>query len=217
MATPEIIAVDPAGPDPEAIGRAADLLRQGQIVVSATDTIYTVNVDATNVAAIERLYALKGRPPRKPIHVVVADLEMAARYAEVTPQAHQLARTFLPGALTLVLSRLPAVPDALVAGLPTLGIRMPDNLVSLELARVAGLPYTTTGANMSDGGDVYTVEDVLRQFGPRAEQIALILDQGPLTPRPPSTLIDLTGEPPRILRQGPIPGAELLRALGYEG
>jgi L-threonylcarbamoyladenylate synthase len=211
----KVVCVDPNEPDESVLDQAAHMIRGGRMVVSAADTIYTVNINATDIAAISKLFRLKGRSPNKPLHVVVSSLEMAERYVELNDQARTLAQQFLPGPLTLVLPRKPTIPDLLVGGLPTLGIRIPNNKISLILAAKADIPYTTTGANLTDGGDVYTVEDVFTQFGSGMEQIDLVLDQGPLIPRSPSTLIDLTQTPPTILREGPIPSDALLSALGY--
>ena len=198
-----------------AMQEAADLLRGGGVIVCATDTGYLLGVDALNVAAVQKAYAIKGRAFHKPMHVVVADIEMARMIADISPQAQRVFEQFLPGALTLILRRKPIVPDLLVSGLPGIGIRIPQNDFLLELARTANMPITATSANQSGLGTPYTVAQVLQELGEAAAQVDLILDQGETAHAMPSTLLDLTQSPPRILRRGPIT-VEMLRAKGVD-
>src|ERR1022692_4017347 len=119
---------------------AVERIVSGQIVLYPTDTTYALGVNALDASAVERLFELKGRPIGKPIHVVVASLEMAAQYVCVTPDAERVAERFLPGPLTLVLKHRKNIPDLLVSGLPTLGIRMPNNWIALGLSQLSGVP-----------------------------------------------------------------------------
>ena len=194
-----------------ALQDAASILRNGGVIVCATDTGYLLGVDALNLQAVQKAYAIKGRSFNKPMHVVVADIEMAESIAEFSPLAQRVFEQFLPGALTVILRKKPIVPDLLVSGLPGIGIRIPQNDFLLELARTANMPITATSANQSGFGTPYTVEDVLRELGDAAQQVDLILDQGETAHAMPSTILDLTHTPPRILRHGPIT-EEMLRA-----
>ncbi len=197
----------------DALYAAAAILRDGGVIVCATDTGYLLGVDALNLQAVQKAYAIKGRSFNKPMHVVVADIEMAESIAEFSPLAQQVFEQFLPGALTVVLYKKPIVPDLLVSGLPGIGIRIPQNDFLLELSRTANMPITATSANQSGFGTPYNVEDVLRELGDAAQQVDLILDQGETAHAMPSTILDLTQSPPRILRHGPIT-AETLQAKG---
>ncbi|MFL6210111.1 MAG: L-threonylcarbamoyladenylate synthase [Pyrinomonadaceae bacterium] len=206
--------IDPTSPEAPAVAAAARLLSQGRVIVYPTDTTYALGANALDPAACRLIFELKGRPADKPMHVVVSDLEMAEEYVVLNEPARILARKFLPGPLTLVLTKKEIVPDLLVAGRQTLGIRIPDNKICLMLAQQAGMPITATSANLSGQENIYSINELVEQFGSRLDQVDLIIDQGPLPQRPPSTLIDLTVSPPKILRAGTISGLELLAAIG---
>ncbi len=211
--TKRIISVDPNNPDEKTIDIAASLLLAGKIVIYPTDTTYAIGVNALNPTAIEALFQLKGRAADKPIHVVIANILAAENIAVLNQAAKLLANKYLPGPLTLIMQKKEIVPATLVGGLKTLGIRIPDNKVCLNLAHKAGIPFTTTSANISGGENPYSVDDVVEQFGSKIELVDLIIDQGPLLQKPPSTVLDLTTPYPQILRDGPISGAKLLMEL----
>lgn len=184
--------------------QAAELVLQGGVVISATDTGYLLGVNGLNPDAIQKVYQIKGRDFDKPLHLVVADLEMARTLAEVDERAEQIMQQFLPGPLTLILKKKPIVPDSLVSGLDSVGLRIPENDVLLRLVRAAGLPITATSANRSGFGTPYSVEQVLTELGEAVQWVDLIIDQGETRHGSPSTILDLTGTPPVILREGPI-------------
>jgi L-threonylcarbamoyladenylate synthase len=212
LSTPPICAVfDEAAVEP-ALRRAAELLLQGGVVVCATDTGYLLGVNGLNREAIQKVYRIKGRDFDKPLHLVVADIEMANRLAEVDDRAEQIMRRFLPGPLTLILKKKPIVPESLVSGLDSVGLRIPENEALLRLVRMAGLPITATSANRSGFGTPYSVEQVLTELGEAAQLVDLIIDQGETRHGSPSTILDLTRTPPAILREGPIT-QEMLRHL----
>ncbi|MBF8267196.1 MAG: hypothetical protein HW388_704 [Dehalococcoidia bacterium] len=209
-----VVQVDGDNPDTRVISQAAGLIRDGAVLVLPTDTCYIFAANALDPVAVGKVFAIKKRPLGQPIHMAVGDLDMAEEYGELNQAARLLASRFLPGPLTLVLPRRRSIPDVLVGGGATVGIRIPDNRVLLEVVMVAGLPVTATSANISGLPTPYTVAEVLEQLGPQETRLALALDQGPLPEVSTSTIIDLSSSEPRILREGPIPGAVLLRALG---
>ncbi len=192
------------------IEKAAHILQQGGAVVCATDTGYLLGVDGLNVEAVKKVYAIKGRDFNKPIHLVVADIEMARRLAEIDSQAETIFQHFLPGPLTLVLKKKPLVPELLVSGLPGLGLRIPENAFLLKLVRQAGCPITATSANRSGQATPFSVDEVLQELGDAVSYVDLIIDQQTTQYAMPSTILDLTCRPPRILRQGPV-SEEMLR------
>ncbi|MFQ5855220.1 MAG: L-threonylcarbamoyladenylate synthase [Anaerolineae bacterium] len=193
---------------------AADILETGGLVAFPTDTVYGVAAHGFLADAIERLYKVKERPYTKPIALLVADAGDLRRVARRIPEgAWQLANRFWPGALTLIVPRAVDLPAILTAGGDTVAVRMPDHPVALAVINAAGAPLATTSANISGSPDPITAGDVLRDLGGRIE---LILDGGACPGGVPSTLLDLTTEPPMVRRVGPIDRETLARTIGRE-
>jgi L-threonylcarbamoyladenylate synthase len=183
----------------EGIARAAELLAAGEIVAFPTDTVYGVAVAASRPERVAALFELKGRPVDRRIPLLVADLDQAAAAGwEADDRALQLAERFWPGALTIVL----AGPEA------TQAFRAPDHLVALALIGAAG-PLFATSANRSDEPDTLGADDVLIAFATRQDELAAVIDGGPVPGGVASTVIDLSVMPARILREGPITRASL--------
>ena len=153
-----LIKVDAFNPDSAVIERAARRINRGEVVVCPTDTGYAFAANALDTRAIARVFDLKGRSFSNPIHVAVDSIEEAAKYAQINEVARYLADHFLPGALTIVLPKKETIPSMHVAGLDTVGIRIPDNNVILKLAAATEKPLTTTSANISGQPTPYTVE-----------------------------------------------------------
>jgi L-threonylcarbamoyladenylate synthase len=187
-------------PTPEGIGRAAELLAAGAVVAIPTDTVYGVAVAGTRPDRLEALFALKNRPVDRRIAMLVAGLDqVAASGAVVDERARRLAAAFWPGALTLVV----ATADG-----GTQGYRAPDHEVALALIRAAG-PLFTTSANISDQPDTLGADEVLIAFATQQDELAAVVDGGPVPGGVASTVVDLTLTPMRVLRVGPI-GREAL-------
>ncbi|TSD06221.1 MAG: tRNA threonylcarbamoyladenosine biosynthesis protein [Parcubacteria group bacterium Greene0714_7] len=181
-----------------------DILNAGGILLYPTDTLYGLGVDALNVEALKKLRTLKGREEGKPISIVVSDMKMAEEYAEVTPLALKLTEAFLPGKLTLILKAKSNLPTELTAGTGTVGIRIPNHVLCLNIVRELGRPYTTTSANVSDMDSKNTVSEILAQFGAQAGMIDRIIDVGELLESLPSTVVDARGLSPHVIREGAI-------------
>ncbi len=209
----KIETVDGENPAPRLLRRAARLILGGEVIVCPTDTGYAFAANALDERAIARVFNLKGRAYSNPIHVAVSSIAEANRYARVNEAARHLARRFLPGALTMVLPRKEIVPAILVAGKDTVGIRVPDNKVILGLAKMTKLPITSTSANISGMPTPYSAKEAVDLMGEAVEGVALVLDQGQLSPPELSTIVDLTVSPPQLLRQGRISWEEILNAL----
>ena len=203
----EIVKVNPVSPEPEAIRRAAQLVRSGQLVAFPTETVYGVGGNALDPEAAARLYEAKGRPAGNPLPVLISDPgQVPSLVADLAPEAERLIEAFFPGPLTLVLRAAPSVPEIVTAGTGNVGIRMPDHPIALAVIRESGMPLTTSSANLSGLPSPTTAREVLDQLEGR---IAMLLDGGPTTIGTASTVLDLTGESPRILRQGVITEAML--------
>ena len=187
----------------EQIDEAVAVLREGGVVAHATDTCYGFACDAFNQTALERLYALKNMPMSKPVSILVANFHEAQKYAEFSDEARVLAERYWPGALTLVLPRKSIVPAFLNPGVASIGIRVPGHALSLELAKLFGSPITTTSANISGLPSPYSIADIQAQFTHVQLKPDYSLDSGALSAENlPSTIIDMTGESPVIIRQG---------------
>jgi L-threonylcarbamoyladenylate synthase len=191
---------------PHSLNLAVQILKSGGTVVYPTDTAYGLGANASSLIAVEKVFKLKGRDFNKPIHVVVRDLEMAKQLVEFNLLAEKIFNIFLPGPLTLILGKKPGVLDLLTANLPTLGIRLPNNNVTLELSKLSNLAYTATSANVSSEITPYRVDEI-------SVNCDLILDAGNLPKVSPSTIIDLTTNEPRLLRAGPVSFEEVIAAL----
>jgi L-threonylcarbamoyladenylate synthase len=192
---------------PGALDQAVDALRQGETIAFPTDTVYGVGAHSLRPRAVERLYAVKDRPPGLAIPLLLPDIaDMASVCAEVPPLAWEIADRFWPGGLSLVLFRAPSVPDVVTAGGPTVAVRVPDQPLVRELCRRLGAPLAATSANRHGQPSPVTADEVRVQL---AGRVPLILDGGRCPGGVASTVLDLTVSPPAILRAGPISAAQL--------
>lgn len=188
-------------PDPDGIARAASLLRAGALVAFGTETVYGLGADATNAHAVAAVFEAKGRPRFNPLICHYPDAGAAFAHVAETPAAHTLARAFWPGPLTLVLPRRTEAPVALLAGagLETLAVRVPVHPAAMALLCAVGRPIAAPSANRSGQVSPTTAGHVLDGLGGR---IAAVLDCGPCPVGVESTVLDLTGPRPILLRPG---------------
>jgi L-threonylcarbamoyladenylate synthase len=194
------ITVDPQHPEPELIARAADVLRRGGLVAFPTETVYGLGANALDASAVRRIYAAKGRPGYNPLIAHVASIPGAMRLAATWPTvADRLAQAFWPGPLTLVLPKRAGVPNEVTAGLDTVAIRMPAHPVALALIAAAELPIAAPSANRFTELSPTRAVHVARSLGDRVD---LIVDGGPTTVGIESTVVDVSGERPVLLRPG---------------
>jgi L-threonylcarbamoyladenylate synthase len=208
----DVLAMDPAHPDDAMLARAAAVLRAGGLVAFPTETVYGLGGHALNPAAVERIYAAKGRPATNPVIVHVPDVAAAQAVAAAwPPEAQRLAEAFWPGPLTLVLPKQPVVPDVATAGLPAVGVRIPSHPVALALLRAAGIPVAAPSANRYTELSPTSAAHVARTLGDRVD---LIVDGGPSSVGIESTVVDLTDTAPRLLRPGAITAEQLATVLG---
>ncbi len=194
---------------PGAIQRALEILKRGRLAAFPTDTVYGLGVLAFNPEAIEELFVVKEREHSKAIAVLLSDPgELPEVAAKLNESARRLAQRFWPGPLTLVVPRHPDLPKNL-SPLATIGVRMPDHPVALQLLRLSG-PLAVTSANLSGANNAETAQQVFDQLG---GQISIILDGGRTPGGSPSTVVDCTGNEPVILRSGPVAWEEIQSAL----
>lgn len=203
-----IIQIDPSNPDPDAIARASEVIRAGGLVAFPTETVYGLAANALDEAAVLRVYEAKGRPAGKPLPVQVASIgDVTALASEIPEVARRLMDAFFPGPLTLVMRASERVPEIVTAGTATVGIRMPDHPVALALIRAAGTPIVAPSANLSDQPSPTDADQVRAYLDGKIE---MILDAGPSELMVASTVLDVTVEPPRILRLAVL-GEDVLR------
>ena len=202
----------PDAPPAQQLSLAVQRLRAGGLVAFPTETVYGLGADAFNPAAVERVFATKGRPAHNPLIVHVDGAPMAAGLVAQWPaQAARLAEAFWPGPLTLVLPASDRVPALVRAGGPNVALRCPNHPVAIALLRAFGGPLVGPSANPSGSVSPTTAQHVRDAFD---EQRVLVLDGGPCTAGIESTVLSLAQSPPRVLRPGPISPSALARVLG---
>lgn len=194
-----VVRVDPAAPDPDVLRDAATTLRGGGIVAFPTETFYGLGAAALEPAAVRRVFALKGRPQSKPLIVLVDSVAMVETVADVPAAARPLMARHWPGPLTLVLRARPIVPAAVTAGTGTVGVRFSPHPVARGLVSALGAPVTAPSANPAGLEPPTTAAGARGHFDGAIE---LILDGGPTVGGAPSTVLDVTADPPRLVRAG---------------
>jgi len=193
---------------PEKIDLASKMLGEGGVVAIPTDTVYGLAANALDKYAVARVFEIKGRPPTKPLVIFVSDLLTAKKLAHLEGLAVKLAEHFWPGPLTLVVPRFPdcPLPAIVTAGFDSLGVRIPDSPIALALLKTCHHPLVVTSANRSGQPNTTTAHEVSKAL---CQDVDLILDGGPSDLGEVSTVLDVRGEVPVILRQGAISKEQL--------
>lgn len=196
------IPVDPVAPERQALAEAAAVLRGGGLVAFPTETFYGLGAAALQPSAVRRVLEVKGRPEGKPLLVLVDSIAMVDVVARAVPERGRvLMARYWPGALTLILPARPGLPHEVTAGSGTVGVRLSAHPVARGLVHALGEPVTAPSANPSGLAAPTTAAEVLAHFGAR---IALTLDGGATAGGAPSTVLDVTVEPPRLVRAGAV-------------
>lgn len=193
-----IIKINPQNPQGRLIRRAAEVLRKGGVIAYPTDTVYGIGCDIFNKKAIERVYQIKRRPKHSPLSFICPDLKNIARYAYVSNYAYRIMKHLLPGPYTFVLEATKLVPKIMLTKRKTVGIRVPDNKICLLLLQEFGNPIISTSASLSDDEFLNDPQQIEERLG---HALDLVIDGGILGLEP-SSVIDLTGETPIIIRKG---------------
>lgn len=196
------------------IKEAAEIIKNGGLVIYPTETVYGLAADAFNRIAILKVFGAKRRPLDNPLSVAVKDLEQADELSYTNRYARKLAKAFLPGPLTIILKKKALLPKELTAGLDKIGIRIPDHPVALRLIELAG-PITATSANISDQPAPKTAKGAKKQLG---ERVNFVLDAGKCKIGQPSTVVDLSVDGEfKILREGSISKEQIEGILKVRG
>ena len=181
---------------------AAKIVSEGGVIAFRTDTFYGLGVDPFNAGAVAKIRELKGRDENKPILLLLSDASEADRFISDRSEAfEEVARKFWPGPLTIVGRAIADLPEEITAGTGTVGVRVPADDDVRELVRVCGGALTATSANPSGREPARTANDVTEYFGARVD---LVIDRGEVTVTEPSTVLDVTASPPRVVREGAV-------------
>ena len=212
MVATEVLRIDPGDPSPHAIRRAAAIIRHGGLVAFPTETVYGLGADALTEPAVLKIFKAKGRPTDNPLIVHVDGKRMLSAVAEtLSNKSEKLIDRLWPGPLTLVLERRAGVSPAVSAGLSTVAVRMPDSKAALALISAAGTPIAAPSANTSGKPSPTSAQHVFEDLNGK---IDLVLDGGNTCIGIESTVVDMTCDPPVVLRQGWITREQLSRLIG---
>jgi tRNA threonylcarbamoyl adenosine modification protein (Sua5/YciO/YrdC/YwlC family) len=207
----ELLKVSAVDPETNAIRYAAELISRGRVVGVPTDTFYGLAADPFNLAAIEEIYRVKGRPEDRALPILVSSIEQAITLArDVPPLFLTLAQKFWPGALTLLVDASHKLPLKITANKGRVALRWPASRVVSALIEQWGAPITGTSANISGHPSCSNAEDLMMQLG---DQLPLILDSGETGALLSSTIVDLGGERWQVVREGLVSEQEIERAL----
>ncbi len=207
----KVLKTDPRQPDPEAVEAAADVIRAGGVVVVPTRNLDGLAADALNDKALVRVFDIKGRPADKPLLILVKSrVDLPVYVRSVPDAARRLMKRFWPGRLTLVFEAREVFPAVLTGGSGKVGIRLPAHPVCRALLDVLPHPVTATSANLSGRAGCHRIEDLDSAL---EAAVDLVLDAGPLTPGPGSSVVDVAVSPPRILRAGAVDEQKIAQAL----
>jgi L-threonylcarbamoyladenylate synthase len=210
MPSPKLFKISPENPDLDIIQDAAAVIREGGVIAFPTRCLYGLGADAFNPEAVDRIFKIKQRSAEKPILILIDEPNrLKGLVTHISEAAKAIAERFWPGRVTLVFDAGAKVPETLTAGTGKIGIRLAGHPVAAALARAMQGPITGTSANVSDCPGCHQIDDLQPAV---AEQLDLIIDVGPLKGGRGSTVVDVTGETPLVLREGVIPKREIMAA-----
>jgi L-threonylcarbamoyladenylate synthase len=207
----ELLKLSAGAPDSTAIRYAADFIKRGQVVGVPTDTFYGLGADPFNLAAVEEIYRVKGRPENRALPILVSSIEQAATLSRDLPDNFlKLAQKLWPGALTIVVQASNRLPLKVTANKGRVALRWPNSRVACAIIEQVGSPITGTSANISGYPSCSNAQELVQQLG---ERLPLILDSGDTGARVSSTIVNLEGEDWKIVRPGQITEEEIERVL----
>ncbi len=192
-----ILHTNPINPQSRHIQRVVEVLEEGKLVSYPTDTTYGIGCDLLNKRAIEKIYAIKKRDRRKPVSILCSSLKDLSRYAEISNSAHRILRRLLPGPYTFILPATPLVPKVMLTPQKMVGVRIPDCRIVRDMVEGLGRPLISTSATLEDGTILQDPEEIEKLFRGRIE----VVISGEC-PGEPSSIIDLTGDEPVLIRRG---------------
>ena len=209
---PQIFKIDADNPDPALIAKVVTILKDGGVIAYPTETFYGLGANAGDAAVVERIFTIKGRSFSNPVSLIIGNDENLAELVQEAPlTAKTLMQAFWPGALTLVFHASARINPRLTAGTGKIGIRVSSHPIAAALAKTLAFPITATSANLSGATECSTAAEVMDGLG---EKIAGLIDGGRTPGGAGSTVLDMTTDPPAILREGIIPASMIYAAIG---
>ncbi len=208
----KILGVDVDHPEKEKIEEAAKIIKDGGLVAFPTETVYGLGADALNKEAVKKVFEVKGRPHSKPLSILIGRKEELIKYVQKIPKAAEaLIEKFWPGPLTLIFEASSLIPDVIKGKDNSIGMRMPDCRIALEIVEASGVPLVCPSANLSGRPAPIKAEEVIKDLG---EKIDLILDGGEAKIGVESTVLDLTTSPPTMVREGALKREGIEEVIG---
>lgn len=197
--------------NPKELEEAAEIIRQGGVVVFPTDTVYGIGANGLNIEAVKKIYEVKNRPINKPICLLVSDMKMVQDLTmEITEIEYKLMEKFFPGPFTIVLKKNEIIPNILTANMDTVGMRIPDSEVARKLIELAGVPIATSSANISGDVSGTNLKSIMQNLGTNVD---CYIDGGKSKIGIASTIVEIIDGEIKILRQGSISEKEILNVL----
>ena len=193
----KIIKIDGTNPEPDKIKIARMAMKKGSIIIYPTDTVYGIGANVFDEEAILKVFSIKKRPLNKPLSICISRIEDIKHVAKMDGKIETIIRNILPGPFTIILKKNDNISSLLTAGSDKIGIRIPDNNVCMDLSR--DFPITSTSANLSGYDIPESADEVLNQLG---SSVDIMMDAGICKHGIPSTVIDMTVYPPKVLREG---------------
>lgn len=218
LAHMEVIKIKPNNPKP-VIKKIVNLLQQGGTIIYPTDTVYGLGANALDAQAVKKVFKIKKRSFSKPVSILVRSVEMASKAAIIDKKTRKILEKIWPGPITVILNKKKNLPEILTAGTKKIGLRIPDYKFILNLMSYLEFPITTTSANISNNPPSGNINEIVEQFRLLKRENGdknypeLILDAGKLPKCSPSTVLDLSGSKPKVLRAGPISKASLFKII----
>ncbi|MEA3437670.1 MAG: L-threonylcarbamoyladenylate synthase [Thermodesulfobacteriota bacterium] len=210
-ASDKVRKISSVNPETDVIAEAAYIIRNGGVVVFPTRSLYGLGADAFNAKAVNRIFHIKLRPINKPVLVLIKDKDELNRLAAfVPPAATAIMERFWPGRISIVFQAKEVLSANLTAGTKKIGIRLPEHNIAYKVVKAAGGPITGTSANLSGNAGCFQINDLDEKI---VDSVDLILDAGPLRGGVGSTVVDVTGDTPMVLRQGELSQKDILNVI----
>lgn len=194
----QILKINPDNPQGRLINKVAEALKAGEVIAYPTDTVYGIGCDLSNKGAIDKVYRIKGKQRNKPLSFICSDLSDISQYAYVQDYAYKIMKRLLPGPYTFVLQATKLVPRTVMTKQKTVGIRVPDNNICIEIVKNLGRPIINTSITRNKD-QLFEDADAIKEI--YGHQLAYVIDGGTIVAEH-STVVDLTGDAPVILREG---------------